>query len=116
AANALLAMSAHRFLYGTATISALLLYRNYFNGGTNPEAGLGGLGLVFAASALGYLAAAVITPRMADQLGKERWIVLLFAGGAVFDFALVLPYQQRTLVAAAAILGVVAQGTKICVD
>jgi MFS family permease len=116
AANALIAMSAHRFLYGSATISALLLYRNYFNGGTNPEAGLGGLGLVFAASAVGYLAAAVITPRMADQLGKERWIVLLFAAGAVFDFALVLPYQQRTLVAAAAILGVVAQGAKICVD
>src|SRR6185437_11213518 len=108
AANALLAMSAHRFLYGTATISALLLYRNYFNGGTNPEAGLGGLGLVFGASAVGFLVAAVITPRMAGLLGKERWIVLLFASGAVLELAFVLPYQQRTLVVAAATLGLVA--------
>jgi MFS family permease len=113
---ALLAMAGHRFLYGVATVSALLLYRNYFNGGTNPEAGLGGLGLIFAASAIGYLTAAVITPRMAELLGKERWITTLFAAAAVLDFVLVLPYEQRSLIAAAAVLGVVAQGTKICVD
>jgi predicted MFS family arabinose efflux permease len=53
---------------------------------------------------------------MAELLGKERWITALFTAAAVFDLLLVLPYEQRSLIAAAAVLGVVAQGTKICVD
>lgn len=116
AAYALAAMTAHRFLYGLSTIMALLLYRNYFNGPDNPSAGLGGLGLVFVASALGYLVAAIITPQMADKLGKERWIWLLFAAAAVFELTFGLPFQQGGFLLAAFMLGVVSQGAKICVD
>ncbi len=116
AAYALAAITAHRFLYGLSTIMALLLYRNYFHGPDNPSAGLGGLGLVFIASAIGYLAAAVVTPRMTDRLGKDRWIWMLFVAAAVCELVFGLPFRQAGFLLAAFVLGVVSQGAKICVD
>ena len=48
-ASALAAIGAHRFFYGISTISILLLYRNYFTDEGFFQAGLAGLGQVFAA-------------------------------------------------------------------
>src|SRR3954451_8625996 len=60
AARVLGAMGASRLLFGLSTIGTLLLYRNYFNGQGVLRAGLGGLGQAFAASAIGYVTAAVV--------------------------------------------------------
>lgn len=115
-AYALLAISAHRFFYGLSTVATLLLYRNYFRDDGFFKAGLAGLGQVLAASAVGVVSAAVVTPYVTRRIGKDRWIVALMAGACVVEIALGFPYTQEAFLAAAFLLGFVAQGAKICVD
>lgn len=115
-AYALLAISAHRFFYGLSTVATLLLFRNYFTDDGFFRAGLDGLGQVLGASAIGVLTAAVLTPYVVHRIGKDTWIVALLAGACVVEIALGAPYTQPTFLSAALLLGLVAQGTKICVD
>ncbi len=114
AADALFAISSHRFLYGVATLTIVLLFRNYFS--DDVDSGLLGLGAVVAASGVGIVVAAVVTPSVADSLGKRAWIgwLLLAAGAAIAAFG--LPFRRPLLVVGAFVLGVSAQGVKICVD
>ena len=115
-AYALLAISAHRFFYGLSTIATLLLYRNYFTDEGFFRAGLDGLGQVLAVSAVGVLTAAFVTPWVVRRIGKDTWIVALLAAACVIEIALGFPYTQPAFLAAAMLLGLVAQGSKICVD
>ena len=115
-ASALAAIGAHRFFYGISTISILLLYRNYFTDEGIFQAELAGLGQVFAATAVGTLTAAAITPAAVRRFGKHAWVTGLFALAAVTEIAFGLPYQIQTILPAALLLGIVAQGSKICVD
>lgn len=115
-AYALLAISAHRFFYGLSTVATLLLYRNYFTDDGFFRAGLDGLGQVLVASAIGVLLAALLTPYVAHRIGKDAWVVALLAGACVVEIALGFPYTQPAFLAAALLLGLVAQGVKICVD
>jgi MFS family permease len=115
-AYALAAISAHRFFYGLSTVATLLLYRNYFSRHGFFRAGLGGLGQVLAASAVGVLVAALLTPAATRRIGKDAWIVALLAAACVVELAFGFPYTQPLFLVAAFLLGLVAQGTKICVD
>lgn len=115
-AHALTAIGAHRFFYGISTIATLLLYRNYFTDDGVFRAELAGLGQVFAASAVGTLTAAAITPAAVRRFGKPAWITGLFAAAAVAQVVLGMPYTMQTLLPAAFLLGIVAQGSKISVD
>lgn len=116
AAAALAAITAHRFFYGISTVSTLLLYRNYFHSARQTGAALGGFGLVLAASGMGVALAAVVTPPVARRIGAPRWVTVLFLAAAVTQVVFGVPYRQDTFLAAALVLGVVAQGSKICVD
>jgi MFS family permease len=116
ARNALLAITAHRLFYGISTISIILLYRNYFSSHGIWRAGLPGLAEVFAASGVGVLLAAVVTPRVTSRLSMPAWIAALLSLAAVVEITLGTPYQQGLFVLAALMLGFVAQGVKICVD
>jgi MFS family permease len=115
-AYALLAIAAHRFFYGLSTVATLLLYRNYFTDDGFFRAGLDGLGQVLGASAIGVLTAAVLTPYAVRRIGKDAWIVGLLAAACVVEIVLGFPYTQPAFLAAALLLGMVAQGAKICVD
>jgi MFS family permease len=115
-ASALTAIAAHRFFYGLSTISTLLLYRNYFTDDGVFRAELAGLGQVFAATAIGTLSAAAITPAAVRRWGPVRWITGLYAGAAVTELALGLPFTMPALLPAALLLGLAAQGSKITVD
>jgi hypothetical protein len=115
-AYALTAIAAHRFFYGLSTISVLLLCRNYFTDDGFFRAGLSGLGQVFAASGIGVLLAAAITPAAVRRIGKQAWIAVVFAVAAVTEVVLGLPFTMPTLLPAALVLAVVAQGSKISVD
>lgn len=110
------AVALHRFCFGIATLTILLLERNYFSGTHDVTQGLFGLGSVVAASGLGIVTSAFATPRATRRLGKTRWItaMLLAAGVAVAVFG--LPFQRILLVAGAFVLGFSAQGVKITVD
>jgi MFS family permease len=114
AADALFAISAHRFLYGIATLTIVLLERNYFT--ANLSSGLAGLGAVVGASGVGILVAAIITPGLTRRLGKRAWITWLLLAAAVSIAAFGLPFQRALLVVGAFVLGVSAQGVKISVD
>lgn len=114
AANALGTIVMHRFAYGVMTISAILLYRNEFY--SNPDAALGGLTIALAATGIGLVSAAVITPPAVERLGKHGWIVACLLIAAATYLALVPPYVEPLIVLAAFLLGLMSQGTKICVD
>jgi MFS family permease len=116
AAIALATISAHRFIYGMATLTIVLLYRNYFSGSNDIGAGIVGLGAVLAATGVGIFVAAVITPGATRRFGKRVWIITLLVASGVAIAVFGLPFQRVPLVAGAFVLGVAAQGVKICVD
>lgn len=116
AAYALLAIGTHRFCYGLSTIATLLLYRNYFTDSGWLRAGLTGVGQVVAAGGLGVVLAAAVTPAATRRLGKETWVVVVFAGASAVEVVFGLPYTKGSFLVAAAFLGFAAQASKICVD
>jgi MFS family permease len=114
AALALGAIGAHRFLYGITTIMTVLLFRNYFT--DSAQAGMGGFALTLVVSGIGYFLAAVITPPVTEHIRKEVWITAQLAFAAVAEVALAAPFSPLPFVAGGFVLGVAAQGVKLCVD
>ena len=111
----LIAIGVHRFFYGVSLVATLLLYRNYF-APSNAAAGLAGVGAVVVASGLGFASAALLTPIVVRRIRKELWIVMLFAAASL---VVVFPgafYTQASMLITAYVLGITAQGIKICVD
>ena len=116
AGRALAAIAAHRFFYGISTISGILLFRSYFNDPDDVDAGLAGLASAFAASGLGFFLAAVITPEITHRVRKTTWITTCFAFAAAASAVYVVALQEWMLLVGAFVVGVAAQGSKICVD
>ncbi|HEX6935069.1 MAG TPA: MFS transporter [Actinomycetes bacterium] len=116
AGHALAAIGAHRFFYGVSTISGILLFRSYFNDPDDVDAGLAGLAWAFAASGAGFLLAAVITPEVTRHLRKQTWITVCFGFAAAAEAVYVVRLTEWLLLAGAFVVGVAAQGSKICVD
>jgi MFS family permease len=116
AAHALAAISAHRFLFGVASLTIVLLFRNYFATQGNINGGILGLGASIGAVGVGIVVAALITPSAAERFGTTTWItaMLIMAGGAIVAFG--LPFQRDLLIVGSFFLGVSAQSVKICVD
>jgi MFS family permease len=116
AGRALAAIGAHRFFYGISTISGILLFRSYFNDPADVDAGLAGLGTAFAASGLGFFLAALITPEITHRVRKTTWITTCFLFAAAASAVYIVVLQEWMLLAGAFVVGVAAQGSKICVD
>ena len=116
AGHALAAIGSHRFFYGISTISGILLFRSYFNDPDDVDAGLAGLATAFAASGIGFFLAAVVTPEVTRHWRKQTWIVVCFAGAAVAEAFFVVWLSEAGLLVGAFVVGVAAQGSKICVD
>lgn len=115
-ARALATIASSRLLIGMSTIGTLLLYRNYFHNGTILRAGIVGLGQAFAASAVGFVLAAVVAPFATARVGKARWIVLVLSSSAAAQIGLGLPFAKAPLLVGAVVVGFTTQSTKICVD
>lgn len=105
----------HRFFYGLATVATILLYRNYFHPGDEDAALAGAAGTVLAAG-IGYGVAAFATPIATNRMRKETWIGVLLVVGAAAQISLAPLYTQPAIIGAAFLLGISAQGIKICVD
>jgi hypothetical protein len=116
AAHALGVIAGQRFFFGLATVSTVLLYRNYFHDPGDTDAALAGLSIAVLASGIGLFLAAVLTPFATARTSLEGWIVLLLLMAA---FVQVLPgalFTEPATVVAALAIGVSVQGIKICVD
>ena len=118
-AHALAAIGAHRFFYGISTISAILLFRNYFNDPDDVDArpGRAGHGLRRVGARL------LRWPRWShprSPTGSRKHDLdrgLLRAGrGCRCGRLVVAPAASGCCCVGAFVLGVAAQGSKICVD
>ncbi|MGY5047545.1 MFS transporter [Streptomyces sp. 900105755] len=114
AAWALISMTAMRFCYGALLVLVLMLCRYALS--SDPDDGLGLLGLALGISGAGFFAAAVVTPWTAGRLGPGRWIVVCAASAAVLEPALGLPFTTAPMLVAAFVLGLITQGAKIATD
>jgi MFS family permease len=111
---ALGATGAHRFLYGILLLMSILLYRNYFFPGNNGGKALSHFLPVVVSSAVGYGAAAWLTPVVTRRLSYSSWITILLAAGGVLTGALGVTFSQVGFVLIGFGLGVAAQGVAIC--
>jgi len=116
AARALAVIGAHRFCFGLTTVATILLYRNYFNPPEDTDAGLAGLSIAVLGAALGYLAAALLTPIATARMRPQHWMVVLLTAAAGLQAFPAALYTEPAVVVAAFGLGLAAQGIKICVD
>ncbi|MFD5446982.1 MFS transporter [Streptomyces sp. NPDC003470] len=114
AAWSLVAMALMRFCYGALLVFLLMLCRYALTSDT--DEGLALLGLVLGVSGTGFFAAAVITPWAAGRLGTGRWMAVCAGAAAVLVPALGLPFATAPLLAAAFVLGLTTQGSKIATD
>lgn len=115
AAYGLAAIGAHRLSYGISTMATILLYRNTFSHG-DIEAGLAGMATVVLISGAGFGTAAFLTPIVVRRIGKQQWIIALLILAAVAQLGPAALFTTTGISVAAFLLGVSAQGIKICVD
>ncbi|MEV7319941.1 MFS transporter [Streptomyces sp. NPDC093970] len=111
---ALIAMTVMRFCYGALLVLVLMLCRYALS--SDPDDGLGLLGLALGISGAGFFAAAVVTPWAVGRLGSGRWIMVCAAAAAVLEPALGLPFTTAPMLVASFVLGLITQGAKIATD
>lgn len=127
AGYALATMTAMRFCYGAWTVQVLMLCRYAWGSAGSADSagsaaptglglGLGLLGLALLLSGLGFFAAAVITPWMVRRTGRFGWLALCSGAATVLAPGLGLPFAPLSTLAAAFVLGLVTQGSKITAD
>ncbi|MFF4113897.1 MFS transporter [Streptomyces sp. NPDC001714] len=114
AAWALVSMTAMRFCYGALLVLVLMLCRYALS--SDPDDGLGLLGLALGISGAGFFAAAVVTPWTAARLGPGRWIAVCAVAAAVLEPALGLPFTTAPMLVSVFVLGLITQGAKIATD
>jgi MFS family permease len=110
----LIAIGAHRFAYGILLLMSILLYRNYFYPGSDSNEALRHFLPVVISSAIGYGAAAWLTPVVTKRVPDWAWIATLLTAGGLVTVA-GLAFGQLEFIAIGFALGVVAQGLAICV-
>jgi MFS family permease len=116
AAYALGAIGASRFAYAGIVIASILLCRNTLADPGDTHKGLGLLSLLAAVSGAGFLAAAIVTPFAASRVSRPRWVVVCLLGAGATQALLAIDVWLPGLLAAGFVLGLAAQGVKICVD
>ena len=115
-ARALAVMATHRFLYGVVFLASILISRNLLEDPADTSAGLRTFGTVLAASAFGFVLAAMLTPVLSPRKGPHTWIVSCLVLAATSQLLLVATMSRWALLAGAVLLGLAAQGAKIAVD
>jgi MFS family permease len=112
----LLTIGAHRVAYGVVTVATILVYRNYFHTVDDVEPAIADLGILVAATAIGFVVAAALAPPLSARFGIRRVVVGCLVGSAVFQLVPGAVYSRVPLLVAAFLLGLTAQVIKICVD
>jgi len=116
AVRALAAATLTKFCFGVLTVVVLMLSRYTFNSASDETGGLASLGWAVAMSAAGMFLAALISPWCTRRLGLNGWVTTCLACSAVLVPALGLAFREVPAMAAALLLGLTTQSTKICAD
>ncbi|GAA2244859.1 MFS transporter [Promicromonospora sukumoe] len=114
--QALLVMALHRFLYGVVFIASILMSRNLLADPDDPSAGLATFATVIAATGVGGGLAILLTAVLARRMAPQTWIALMLLVAGASQLILVPEPGFVTVVSAAGLLGLAAQGAKIAVD
>jgi MFS family permease len=113
-ASALAATGGNRIFYGILFLMSLLLWRNYFYAGESANKALSHYAVLTLIVAIGYGAAAFVTPVATRWLTKRAWIAALLLTGAVVVGFLGPPFSQPAFLVLGFFLGLAGQGIAIC--
>jgi hypothetical protein len=111
-AAALFATGCQRMMYGILFLMSILLYRNYFYHASANKA-LGHFTFVIIAAALGFGAAAVITPMLSSRLSQTSLITILLAVAGLVSAPLGATFSQVPFLVISFAVGLAAQGVAI---
>jgi MFS family permease len=111
-AAALFATACQRMLYGILFLMSILLYRNYFYHASANNA-LSHFTLVIVASAIGFGAAAVITPMLSARLSAVTLITILLATAGIVAAPLGATFSQVPFLFVSFAVSLAAQGVAI---
>ncbi|OKJ61092.1 MFS transporter [Streptomyces sp. CB02009] len=114
AARALVAVGLMRFCYGALLVTVLMLCR--YEWSSTESEGLGLLGIAVGTSGAGFFAAALLSPWAVGRLGPFGWMTVCAATAAVLEPVLGLTFAPLPFFAAAFVLGLTTQGSKIATD
>lgn len=112
----LLTIAAHRLIHGIVTVATILLYRNYFHRPDEIDPAIADLGLLVVITGAGFVLASVVAPPLSARRGLRSTMIMCLLGSAVFQLMPGAIYARLTIMVAAFLLGLTAQGIKICVD
>lgn len=114
--NALLVMSAQRFLYGLMYVSAILIARNVLSAPGSSQGSLGSFTVVLFFAAGGFALAAFVTPAVGRRVGRQAWVVWCLVIGATGQIILAASGARWALFTAAVVVSFSVQGAKIAID
>ena len=109
-------IAAHRLIHGIVTVATILVYRNYFHRPDELDAAIADLGLLVVITGAGFVFASVVAPPLTARRGLRSTMIMCLLGSAVFQLVPGAIYARVPLMVAAFLLGLTAQGIKICVD
>jgi MFS family permease len=112
----LLTIAAHRLIHGIVTVATILVYRNYFHRPDEIDPAIADLGLLVVITGAGFVFASVVAPPLSARRGLRSTMIMCLLGSAVFQVIPGAIYARLTIMVAAFLLGLTAQGIKICVD
>lgn len=112
----LLTIAGHRLVYGIVTVAIILVYRNYFHTIDQVDAAIADLGLLVVITGAGFALASVVTPPLSVRLGVRTTMIICLLASAAFQVVPGAIYSRVPLMVAAFLLGLTAQGLKLCVD
>ncbi len=115
-ALALAVIASHRYWFGIASVSLVLLYRNHFHGPGEADAAFADLSTATMVGAAGFVAAALVTPSVTERVRPQTWTVTLLVAAGVVQMVPGALYTRPAVLVTAFVLGLASQGIKICVD
>lgn len=119
-AVALATVGVHRLLYGLMFVASLLVSRNLLStSSSDPNSaapGLGAFSVALAATAVGGVIGAILTPVLRDRVPNHQWVAVALCVAAVAQLPFMLTASVATLALQAALAGFAAQSLKISVD
>ncbi len=115
-AGGLAVIASHRYWFGIASVMLVLLYRNYFYAGDDPDRAFAALSTAALVGGAGFVAAAFVTPVVTERVTPRAWVLTLLVLAGVSQLFPAGLYTQAGVLASAFVLGLASQGIKICVD